>query len=60
MTGWWYNRNLRIFANIVRVTEPGDRLLLVIGAGHVPILKQAADSSPEYRLVEVRSVLKPD
>lgn len=60
LTGWWYNRNLRIFANIVRVTEPGDRLLLVIGAGHVPILKQAADSSPEYRLVEVRSVLEPD
>ncbi len=60
LTGWWYNRNLRIFANIVRVTEPGDRLLLLIGAGHVPILKQAAESSPEYRLVEVQSVLQPD
>lgn len=32
----WYKRNLRIFANINRVTTfPGDRVPLIIGAGHL-------------------------
>lgn len=57
ISGWWYNRNLRIFANIVRFTEPGDRLLLLIGSGHVPIIRHAADASPEYSLVEVSTYL---
>lgn len=56
----WYNRNLRIFANIQRITEsPGDRILVLIGAGHLPILRHAAEASPEYALVEVSTVLSP-
>ncbi|MDX1569865.1 MAG: DUF5694 domain-containing protein [Xanthomonadales bacterium] len=57
VSGWWYNRNLRIFANIRRLAEPGDRILLVIGAGHVPILLHAAQASPEFRVVPVANVL---
>jgi len=54
----WYNRNLRIFHNLLRIPAgPSDRVLLLIGAGHVPILRHAALSSPDYRLVEVESVL---
>ena len=54
----WYNRNLRIFANLQGITEgPKDRILVVIGAGHVPILRHAVRASPEYELVEVESVL---
>jgi hypothetical protein len=50
----WYNRNLRIFANIQRIAEkPGERILVGIGAGQLPILRNAAMSSPEYDLVEV-------
>jgi hypothetical protein len=49
----WYNRNLRIFSNIMRITEsPEDRILVIIGAGHLPFLRFAAEASPEYRLVE--------
>ena len=34
----WYNRNLRIFANLQRLAAaPDERILLVIGAGHVRI-----------------------
>jgi Family of unknown function (DUF5694) len=29
-----------------------DRILLIIGAGHLPILRFLAQSSPEYRLTE--------
>jgi hypothetical protein len=53
----WYNRNLRIFGNIQRVTEPGDRVLVLIGSGHVPILRHAVDASPEFALIEVSDVI---
>lgn len=54
----WYNRNLRIFANIQRITEkPGERILVIIGAGHLPILRHAATASPEYELVEAKQYL---
>lgn len=54
----WYNRNLRIFANLQRLREkPGERILLIIGNGHVPILRHAVQASPEYQLVEVEQVL---
>ena len=58
LSGWWYNRNLRIYGNIMRVMEPGDRLLLLMGAGHVPIIRHAAQASPEIDLIEVAEVLK--
>lgn len=53
----WYNRNLRIFANLQRITKTGDRLMLIIGGGHVPILRHCIESSPEYDLVEVSAYL---
>lgn len=54
----WYNRNLRIFANITRITDgPDDRLLVIIGAGHLPILRQAIEASPQYELLEVSDFL---
>ncbi len=53
----WFNRNLRIFSNLARATEPGQRVVVLIGAGHVPILRHCVASSPEFRLVEVRDVL---
>lgn len=54
----WYNRNLRIFANLQRITEsPEERILLVIGGGHVPVLRQCVQASPEYELVEVSAYL---
>ena len=55
----WYNRNLRIFANLQRITSsPDDRLLLIIGAGHLPILRHCVQASPEYELVEVHGYLE--
>lgn len=54
---WWFSRNLRIFANLLRISEPGDRVLLLIGAGHVPIIRHSVDASPDFRLVEVADVL---
>jgi hypothetical protein len=55
----WYKRNLRILTNLNRVTEIGkDRVLLVIGAGHLAILRQLAGDSDYFCLVDPEAYLK--
>jgi hypothetical protein len=46
----WFGRNLRIFNNIVRNTKPGDRVLVIYGAGHGNYLRQLATDSGMYRV----------
>jgi hypothetical protein len=48
----WYKRNLRIFTNVYRVAEPGDRLLLLIGSGHLAILNRLAIDSGDFVLMD--------
>ncbi|MEM9078447.1 MAG: DUF5694 domain-containing protein [Bacteroidota bacterium] len=56
-TLWWYNRNVRIFSNILRLTEgPEDRILAVFGNGHAAILRQLFEASPQYEFVEFDSL----
>ena len=59
LTGWWYNRNLRIFENVLRLVEsPRERVFVLIGAGHLPVLLHAAESSPEVEVVSAEEVLR--
>jgi len=52
-TMWWYNRNARIFSNIVNITEsPEDRILVIFGNGHASILRQFFEASPQYDFIE--------
>jgi hypothetical protein len=45
----WYGRNLKMFANITRIpTSADDRILVVVGAGHVPLLDHFLRSSRRY------------
>jgi hypothetical protein len=37
--------------------NPDERILLIIGAGHVPILRHCVLASPEDTLVEVQQYL---
>jgi hypothetical protein len=49
---FWLNRNLRIFKNIQQIeTSEDDRILILFGAGHIPILKWFFECSPEYKLI---------
>jgi hypothetical protein len=48
----WYERNLRIFANLAGVAEQGDRILLIIGQGHAPIIRELVRSHASMQLVE--------
>lgn len=54
---WWYNRNIRIFSNILRLTESSeDRILVIFGNGHASILRQLFEASPQYEFVEFDSL----
>ncbi len=53
----WYKRNLKIFANIEHIAEPNDRILLIIGQGHKPILQQLIKESPKMKIVDVMDYL---
>ena len=48
----WYARNLSMFANIARLAQPGDRILVIVGMGHAPILRQLVRDHPALELVE--------
>lgn len=50
----WYHRNIRIFSNINKITDSTeDRILVIFGAGHAPILRELIDYADDYELVEV-------
>lgn len=49
----WHGRNLRIFARLVRIAEDADdRVLVVYGAGHAPLLRQFAEQSGAFQVVD--------
>jgi hypothetical protein len=57
--GNWYARNLKIFANLVRVADnPGDRVLVVYGQSHVFPLRQYAEQSGAFKVVSPLPLLQ--
>ena len=48
----YHKRNLRIFANIEDVADPGDRVLVIFGAGHMPYLRPLIKASPQLEFVD--------
>lgn len=52
LNGRWYARNAMIFARLMQVARPGDRILVVYGAGHGYWLRQMVSTMPGYVLVE--------
>lgn len=48
----WYNRNVRIFNNILK-TQPdeSDRILVIYGLSHIAILEHLFDVSPQFELI---------
>jgi hypothetical protein len=49
----WHGRNLRIFARIVRIADdPGDRVMVIYGGGHAPLLRQFAEQSGAFLVVD--------
>lgn len=53
----WHKRNIRIFANLARIAEPGDRIIVIFGSGHSPLLRYFVESHAQMKLVEPNDYL---
>lgn len=55
----WFERNIRIYANIrALITSPDDRILVVYGAGHLGWLRQNVENDPAVRLRTLADLLR--
>jgi uncharacterized protein DUF5694 len=48
----WYQRNAKIFAKLTQIARPGDRVIVVFGAGHLFWLRHFVEHTPGFVLVE--------
>ena len=55
----WFERNLKIAMNVIRTADsPNDRILVIIGAGHLKLLRQYLKESPSVEVVDAYGYLK--
>jgi len=56
----WYQRNMRIYSNIVNlIGSPDERILVIYGSGHLGWLRQAAENDPTVRLRKLAEFVSP-
>lgn len=48
----WYARNAKIFAKLMQVARPGDRIVVLFGTGHNYWLRHFVETTPGFELVE--------
>lgn len=58
LNAYWYMRNAKIFSKLIQVAEPGDRIIVVFGAGHAFWLRHFAENTPGFELVEPNDYLR--
>jgi hypothetical protein len=53
----WYERNFLICARLAQEVKPGDRVVVMFGAGHAFLLRQCVSEMPGWKLVEPNDYL---
>lgn len=53
----WYDRNIRIFGNLLNIADPEDRILVIYGAGHCAILSEFVKSYNNMELIDTLQYL---
>ena len=54
----WYGRNLKIFNNILGITEDTRaRILVIYGLGHIHLLNQFANESGYFEVANLNDIL---
>lgn len=56
----WFTRNIEICARLLQRIEPGERAVVIFGAGHIPWLQRCLADTPGIELVETRQHLPAD
>lgn len=54
----WWHRNFRMYANIQVEAQPGERVLVIAGSGHVAIIADFLQWDSQRRAADVRPLLK--
>ncbi|MBX7247955.1 MAG: hypothetical protein K1X35_02775 [Caulobacteraceae bacterium] len=57
LNGAWAKRNFRICARIIQESKPGDRIVVLFGAGHAYWLKRCLGETPGFEVVEANRYL---
>ena len=55
---FWYGRNLRIVGRLAALAKPSDRILVIFGFGHVPLLKEFAEQSGFFTVVDPQPYIR--
>ncbi|MFK8017289.1 MAG: DUF5694 domain-containing protein [Gammaproteobacteria bacterium] len=58
LQGYWFMRNAKIFSKLDDVVQPGDRVLVVYGAGHKFWLEHLVTQTPGYALIKPDAYLQ--
>ncbi|MEZ5920590.1 MAG: DUF5694 domain-containing protein [Parvularculaceae bacterium] len=58
LNAYWFMRNAKIFSKLMGVAKPGDRVVIVYGAGHKFWLDHLARQTPGFESVEPAPYLK--
>ena len=55
----WFRRNARIYTNILKLADsPGERVLVIFGAGHLGWLRRDVEGNPDLRLRRLADLVK--
>jgi hypothetical protein len=57
LNGRWYTRNAMIFAKLRQIARPGDRIVVVYGAGHSYWLRELVRATPGFKLANASDYL---
>lgn len=58
LQGYWFMRNAKIFSKLIDVSRPGDRVLVVYGAGHKFWLEHMVEQTRGFRQVDPAGYLR--
>jgi hypothetical protein len=56
----WYKRNLFIYRNILENSNENDRILVIIGSGHIFYLNQLLENNSEFNMINPNKFLNQD
>jgi hypothetical protein len=59
LLGYWFMRNAKIVARLADVVRPGDRVVVLYGAGHKHWLEAILQATPGFELVDPVRYLSP-
>lgn len=56
--GRWYQRNVRMMSNVLKFSEPGDRLLIIVGDNHKWVLDDLFRYTPDFAVASSWELLR--